>query len=459
MRSWQAHLDETRDDRVDELCEFLAIPSVSTEPEYRDECREAAEWFLGKLDALGFDGEITTVDEGHPLIDAELVVDEDAPTVTIYGHYDVQPPGDEDEWETPAFKPTIVGDPEKGKIVRARGATDNKGQLIANLNGVRAHVEADTLPVNVRFLVEGEEEIGGNSLPNYIERNEDDLDCEAVLVSDTHLWDADHPAIVHGLRGIVTLEATVSGPDRDLHSGQFGGSIFNPAEALVRSLAKLKDDELRVAIDGFYDNVIGLDDTQRELMHEVPFDPEVFREETGAPALDGEAAYEPLERMWARPSLEINGIEAGYAGDGFKTILPSKATLKLSCRTVADQDPDRVGEMLADHLEDTIPDSVDLDVNLLQASEPWYVDPHNDVLEAAAESLEDAFGGDTVFIRNGASIPVVPDLARLAPIALMGYGMRDERLHAPNEFFRIDHFHAGSNALGYALERIAKRQP
>jgi acetylornithine deacetylase/succinyl-diaminopimelate desuccinylase-like protein len=456
MADWRQRLDDTRDERVDELTEFLSIPSISTEPEHREDCRKAAEWLGTRLEDLGFEVSIQQVDGGQPLIDAELVVDEAAPTVTIYGHYDVQPPGDEAAWETPAFEPAIVDDPDKGEIVRGRGATDNKGQLMANINAVEAHAEAGTLPVNVRFLIEGEEEIGGESLPTYIERNEDELACEAVLVSDTHLWDAGHPAIVHGLRGIVTLEATVEGPDRDLHSGQFGGAVLNPAEALVRAVASLKDEDLRVAVDGFYDDVLEVDEAQRKFMDQVPFEAESFRQETGAPALDGERDREPLERMWARPSLEINGLSSGYAGDGFKTIIPSEATLKLSCRIVADQDPDEIGDLLADHLRENIPDSVDTTVDVLQASDPWYLDPRNDVLEAAATSLEQAFGGDTVFIRNGASIPVVPDLDRLAPVALMGYGMRDERLHAPNEFFRLRHFHAGSHAMGQALERLAK---
>ncbi len=454
---WETYLDEHDKQALDELAELLSIPSVSTDPAYRDACREAAEWLQGRLEALGFEGEVTTVDDGHPLLDAYKEVDPNAPTVTIYGHYDVQPPGDEDAWTTPAFEPTVVDDPDKGEIVRARGATDDKGQLMANLNGVRAHVEAGTLPVNVRFLIEGEEEVGGHSLPRYIEANEDALASDAVLVSDTHLWDVDHPAIVHGLRGIVTLEATVTGPERDLHSGQFGGAVLNPAEALVRAVASLKDDELRVAIDGFYEDVLPLDETQRELMEQVPFDEEGFLAETGAPAYDGERAYGPLERMWARPSLEINGLSSGYAGDGFKTILPAEATLKLSCRIVADQDPEEIGELIAEHLREHVPDSVRFDVDVLQTSEAWYVDPRNDVIETAAEALEAGFGGEAVFIRNGASIPVVPHLQRLAPVALMGYGMRDERLHAPDEFFRVDHFHKGARAMGHALDALGQR--
>lgn len=453
---WQSYLDEHDKQALEELKAFLRIDSVSTDRAYEESCREAAAWVLERLERAGFEGEAVTVDGGHPLVDATLTVEEDAPTVTIYGHYDVQPPGDEDAWTTPPFEPTVE-DTEKGTILRARGATDNKGQLMANLQGVTAHAEAGTLPVNVRVLVEGEEETGGDSLPTYIEEHEDELACDAVLVSDTHLWDADHPAIVHGLRGIVTLEATASGPDRDLHSGQFGGAVLNPVEAMVRAVASLKDDELRVNVDGFYDEVRSLDETQRELMEQVPFDAEAFREETGAPALDGEAAYEPLERMWARPSLEINGLSGGYAGEGFKTILPAEATLKLSCRIVADQDPDRIGDLIAGHLEEHVPETVRFDVRVLQTNPPWYVDPRDDVIETAATALEDAFGGETVFIRNGASIPVVPDLQRLGPVALMGYGMRDERLHAPDEFFRVDHFHKGARAMGHALERLGER--
>ncbi len=455
MTDWQAYLDEHEKPALEQLKAFLRIPSVSTDPRYEDDCHEAAAWLQDTLEGLGFDSRLVDKGEGLPVLDALYEVDEHAPTVTIYGHYDVQPPGEEDAWTTPPFEPT-VDDTEKGRILRARGATDNKGQLLANLQGVKAHIEAQTLPVNVRFLIEGEEETGGDTLPAYIEVNQKELSSDAVLVSDTHLWDEDHPAIVHGLRGIVTLEATLQGPDRDLHSGQFGGAILNPAEALVRALASLKDDELRVAVDGFYDDVLELDETQRELMDQVPFDDDAFLEETGAPALDGETGYGPLERMWARPSLEINGITSGYAGDGFKTILPQSATVKLSCRIVAQQDAQDIGDKIASHLEEHTPPSVSIDARVLQTNEPWYVDPRNDVIETAASALEDAFGGETVFIRNGASIPVVPTLQRLAPVALMGYGMRDERLHAPDEFFRISHFHDGARAMGHALDRLAE---
>lgn len=454
MTAWQAHLEEHRKPAINRLEALLRIPSVSTDPRYEDACHQAATWLTDHFETLGFEAALVET-TGLPLIDALYQQDPTLPTVTIYGHYDVQPPGEEHEWTTPPFEPTIQ-DTDEGTIIRARGATDNKGQLMANVNGVAAHIHADTLPVNVRFLIEGEEETGGESLPTYIQDNEDALESDAVLVSDTHLWDEDHPAIVHGLRGIVTLETHVTGPDRDLHSGQFGGAVLNPAEALTRALATLKDDELRVTVEGFYEDVLELDEDQRALMDAVPFDEDAFLEATGAPAYDGEEGYEPLERMWGRPSLEINGIQSGYAGDGFKTILPHQAIAKISCRIVANQDPHDIGEKIRQHIEDNTPKTVRTTARILQTNEAWYVDPRNDVLETAADALEDAFGGETVFIRNGASIPVVPTLQRLAPVALMGYGMRDERLHAPDEFFRIENYHKGALAMGHALDRLAR---
>lgn len=452
MRPWEQHLDEHRKQAEETLKELLSIPSVSTDRAYEDHCVEAAEWVQARLTGMGFEASLETIDDGHPIVAGRYEAGQDRPTVTLYGHYDVQPPDPVDAWTTPPFEPTVFD----GKI-RARGATDDKGQMLANLLALEAHAEAGTLDVNVNVLIEGEEEMGGPSLPKHIQAHEDELQSDGVFVSDTHLWDEEHPAIVHGMRGIVTLEATVTGPERDMHSGQWGGIVMNPAEALAKAVASLKDEDLRVAIPGFYDDVLELDEEQRELMDKVPFDEEAHQEEAGVPEMVGEAGFSSQERLWARPSLEINGISSGYAGDGFKTVLPSTATVKISSRIVPDQDPDQVGEDILGHLQDHLPDGVTMTGEVLQATPAWYVPPHHDILKLAAECMSEVWGGQTYFIREGATIPVVPDLGRLGPVALMGYGMTDERLHAPDEFFRLEHFHNGAKAFGRVLERMADR--
>lgn len=453
MPAWLDRLEASQDEGLASLKELLSIPSVSTDPGHREDCRKAAEWLVDRLQALGFQGGLEVVDDGLPLIHMELELDPEADWVCLYGHYDVQPPDPLDAWTTPPFEPTVYD----GDRIRARGATDDKGQLFANLRAIEAHVAAGTLEVNLRVLIEGEEEVGGHSLPRYIQENRDALASDVVIVSDTHLWDAQTPSIVHGMRGIVTMEATVHGPDRDLHSGQFGGIVMNPAEALARAVGGLKDGDLHVTVPGFYDDVRELDDAQRSLMDAVPFSAEAFLAGTGVEVPMGEAGYTPQEQLWARPSLEVNGLTGGYAGDGFKTVLPASATVKLSVRTVPDQNPDAIGQAVLDHLEGLLPTGVRLEGEVLQAAPAWYASPDHPVLEIAGGCLTEAFGNETLYIREGATIPVIPTLESLGPVVLMGYGMTDERLHAPDEFFRLEHFWKGSEAFGRVLERFGER--
>ena len=452
MPAWKDHLEAHRKDAVAALEDLLAIPSVSTDPAYKEHCNEAADWVQARLEDMGLEARQVVIDGGHPVVVGRFDAGHDKPTVTLYGHYDVQPPDPIDAWTTPPFEPTI----EDGRI-RARGATDDKGQMLANLLAIEAHAKTGSLDVNLNVLIEGEEEMGGKSLPTFIQRNKEALQSDGVFVSDTHLWDEEHPSIVHGMRGIVTLEATVTGPERDMHSGQWGGIVMNPAEALAKAIATLKDDDLHVQIPGFYDDVLELDEEQRELMAKVPFSEERLLDESGVPELAGEAGFDSQERLWARPSLEINGIASGYAGDGFKTVLPGTATVKISSRIVPNQDAEAIAESILDHLEAHLPPGVTLEGNVLQTTGAWYVPPGHEVLKLAADCLSNVWGGETYFIREGATIPVVPDLGELGPVALMGYGMTDERLHAPDEFFRLDHFHKGAQAFGHVLEEMAKR--
>lgn len=451
MTSWREHLDEDREGAVDRLVELLSIPSVSTDPAHARDCERAAEWLEADLASMGFEVSLQAPDGGHPVVLGRLVVDEEAPTVSLYGHYDVQPPDPIEAWTTPPFEPAV----EDG-IVRARGATDNKGQHLANLEALRAHIAEGSLAVNVNVLIEGEEESGGETLPKLLETEADALASDVVVVSDTALYDPEHPAIVHALRGIVAIELRVKGPKSDLHSGIYGGGVPNPNELLARALAGLKDDQGRVTVPGFYDGVAELGEDERALLDKVPFDEAAFREETGIPALHGEAGRTTLERLWTRPTLEVNGLKGGYGGPGFKTVIPSEAVGKLSCRLVPGQDGAAVGKAVVDAVGAALPPSVAFEGRVLASAPAWYAPPDHPMLSLGAACLESAFGGTCLFIREGGSIPVVPRLERLGPVVLMGYGLHDENLHAPDEFFRLEHFHKGARAFGTFLERLAR---
>ena len=444
-----AHLGRFRE----ELFEFLRIPSISARREYAPEVRRAAAWLAGKLKEAGLDVAIEET-PGHPVVLGEWRgAGPGAPTVLIYGHYDVQPPEPLELWTTPPFEPSL----RDGRIY-ARGAVDDKGQLYLHVKALEAHLRtAGRLPVNVVVLAEGEEEVGSDHLMPFVEKNAARLAADAVVISDTVMVAPGMPTIGASLRGLAYFQIEVQGPSHDLHSGSYGGAVVNPATALARILASFHDEDWRVAIPGFYDDVRSAPE-YREQIRAVPFEEEAFRSETGAPALVGEAGFSTLERLWVRPTCEVNGLLSGYTGEGAKTVLPARAMAKVSCRLVPDQDPERIAEAFRRHVERVAPEGVTVSVEYLHGGRPWRARLEGPLYEAAARALERAFGRRPVYAGEGGSIPIVPELERVlgAPVLLMGFGLPGENAHAPDEWMSLENFEKGTHAAAALLSELGR---
>ena len=443
-------------DRIhDELFEFLRIPSVSARSEHNVDTARAATWVLESLREAGLTAE-THSTSGHPIVLGEWrKAGEDVPTVLIYGHYDVQPVEPLELWSSPPFEPSIRG----GKIY-ARGAVDDKGQLFLHIKALEAHLSTrGKLPVNVIFLAEGEEEVGSDNLAGFIEKHAKQLKTDAVVISDSSMFAPGLPSLLFSLRGLAYFQVDVQGPKSDLHSGSYGGAVVNPAMALARILATLHDADARVAIPGFYDRVREWGDVIRGQIRELPFRDSEFRKETGSPALGGEKGYSTLERIWTRPTCEVNGLLSGYTGEGAKTVLPAKAMAKVSCRLVPDQDPEDVGRLMQSHLDSVAPEGVTLKVTHLHGGRPWKAEPAGPLFDAARAALSAAFGREPVLAGEGGSIPVVGDFERIlgAPVLLMGFGLPGENAHAPDEWLSDENFVKGMRAISVLWEEIGRR--
>ncbi len=426
-----------------ELIEFLRIPSVSTAPERGGDVARAAAWIAEHLERLGFRSRVEPTDL-HPIVRADWLGAPGRPTVLCYGHYDVQPPDPLDLWNSPPFEPTV----EQGALY-ARGASDDKGQLFTHVKAVEAILRtAGSLPVNVKFLLEGEEEIGSPSLATYVPRHRRALAADAALVSDGSLFASGLPTLTTGLRGLLYAEIEVSGARCDLHSGQYGGAAPNAVGALAQILAALKDRQGRIRIPGYYGRVRPPDDAERSAWARLPFDEVAFCNEIGVTAAPGEEAYPILERLWARPTLDVHGIAGGFAGIGMKTVIPSRATAKVSMRLVPDQRPERIFKQLERFVRRQAPPGVRVEVRHLASTPPVVVSPDAPAVRAAARSLEAVFGVPPVYTRSGGSIPVVSAFDRSLKIStvLMGFGLPDDNLHAPNEKFALANFRQGIEA-------------
>jgi acetylornithine deacetylase/succinyl-diaminopimelate desuccinylase-like protein len=444
------------DQRIhDELFEFLRIPSVSARTEHTADVRRAAEWLDAKLAAIGFTTE-TIPTAGHPLVLAEWrKAGPSAPTLLVYGHYDVQPPEPLELWTSPAFEPTI----RDGKLF-ARGSVDDKGQLWIHVKALEAHLAArGTLPVNVIVLAEGEEEVGSEHLEPFVAQYAARLKCDGVVISDSAMFAPGIPSILSSLRGLAYFEITVQGPASDLHSGMYGGAVVNPAMALARILATMHDPFGRVAIDGFYDAVRPFPDSVLAGMRELPFDEPGFKHDLRVGALGGERGYTTLEKLWARPTCEVNGLLSGYTGEGAKTVLPAKAMAKVSCRLVPDQDPAVIELMMMQHVARFVPEGVTATVKPLHGGKPWRSDLRGPLFDAARRALGAAFGRDPVIQGEGGSIPVVGDFERIlkAPVLLLGFGLPGENAHAPDEWISVDNFRRGLRAIATLYDELAER--
>jgi acetylornithine deacetylase/succinyl-diaminopimelate desuccinylase-like protein len=434
------------------LDEFLRIPSVSAKSEHAGDVARAADWLAAELRTVGLDTEVVPT-AGHPIVLAEWRrAGASAPTVLIYGHYDVQPPEPHELWTSPAFEPTE----REGKLY-ARGAVDDKGQLWLHVKALEAHLAVrGHLPVNVIVLAEGEEEVGSEHLAEFIAANAERLKADAVIISDSAMFAPGIPSILFALRGLAYFQLDVRGPASDLHSGMYGGAVVNPAMALARILATFHDADGRVAIPGFYDAVREWGPRERDGLRTLPFSDEAFREGVGAPALGGEAGRTTLERLWARPTCEVNGLLSGYTGEGAKTVLPAVAMAKVSCRLVPDQTPASIEAAMLAHVARVAPPGVTVTVTHLHGGMPWKAELVGSVFDAAERALEAAFGRAPVFTGEGGSIPVVGDFQRLlgAPVVLMGFGLPGENAHAPDEWIAVENLEKGVRACAAWLEFV-----
>ncbi len=448
------YLAKNRERLLDELLEFVRIPSVSAKSEHKQDTRRAAEWLVERMLEAGLDTAELVPTDGHPVVVGRWNGAPGAQTLLVYGHYDVQPPEPLDEWSSPPFEPEI----RDGRLY-GRGSVDDKGQVYLHLKAVEAHLaEHGSLPVNVVFVVEGEEEVGSPNLESFLVRNQDDLRCDAVLISDTTMFAPGLPSITIGLRGLAYMEVHVQGPRSDLHSGAYGGAVVNPANALAHIIAGLHDADGRITIPGFYDDVKPISEAERAAIRALPFEDETLRAEVGAPSLGGEAGATVLERLWVRPTLDVNGLLSGYTGEGAKTVLPARAMAKISMRLVPDQSEKEIERRFAEHVQRLAPEGVTVRVEALHGGSPGYAEPKGAVFEAARGALAEAFGREPVTIREGGSIPIVRTFEQIfdAPVVLIGFGLPGENAHAPDEWMSVDNYLTGIAAITRLYERLGE---
>ena len=438
---------------LDELKALLRIPSVSTLPEHNADCRKTAENLLAELKRIGLENARLIEGQGHPMVYADWLRASGKPTVLIYGHYDVQPPDPLDEWLSPPFEPT-----ERNGNLYARGAVDDKGQVVAQVKALESLMAANgSLPVNVRVLFEGEEEVGGETIANYVASKPANLKADFALVSDTELFAPGLPTLCVGLRGMIYTEIEVRGAKSDLHSGMYGGAAPNPFVSLCHIIAKLKDESGRILIPGFYDGIVPPSAEELTTWRSLPFDEEEYRKsEVGSKQLVGEAGYSVLERTWARPTLDVHGMPGGFTGAGAKTVIPAKATAKVSMRLVPGMIPAKIFELYKSYIEKIAPAGVEVEVRLVHTGDACLIPVDNRFIQAATRALHEVWGKDTVFIRSGGSIPIVGDFDRHLgiPSVMMGFGLPDDNIHAPNEKFNLKNFDLGIQSLIRFLEEV-----
>jgi acetylornithine deacetylase/succinyl-diaminopimelate desuccinylase-like protein len=438
---------------LEDFYTFLRFPSVSTDDEYSEKLNECAHWLIEKLNSAGLEAKLVPT-PGHPVVWAKNKHQKGRRTVMIYGHYDVQPPDPLDLWDSPPFEPVL-----KDGYIFARGSTDNKGQILAHILGVQEALEQHgDLPVNLHFVIEGEEEIGSGNLGKFLHENREELKCDVAVVSDTGMVAPGVPTLSYGLRGVVALELKVTGPTIDLHSGIYGGAVANAATVLARLLATLHDDKMHIAIDGFYDKVLPLQDWEREAWKKLPIDADAeILKASRAPALVGEEGFSTLERIWARPTAEINGIGGGYQGQGTKTVIPSHAMAKLTFRLVPNQKGDEIVDLAKKHFQKHMSTGAMLEMTGGHSG-PWYLtDANSKFVKAAERALTKVFNKDVALIREGGSIPIVSEFRNILGVEtlLIGLALPDCRAHSPNENFPLENFDAGIRMNKAVLQELA----
>ncbi|MEW6184251.1 MAG: dipeptidase [Thermodesulfobacteriota bacterium] len=457
MTSWETYQNSHQARFVNELLDFLRIPSVSSLPEHAGDVQRAAEWLSHRLQAVGIEGVRVIPTSGHPMVYGEWLHATGKPTILIYGHFDVQPADPLEAWNNPPFEPVI----RDGRVY-ARGATDNKGNMFAPIVAVESLLKSQgVLPVNVKFLFEGQEEIGSPQLPDFMTAHRELLACDLVLSADGGQWSEDQPALLVSFKGAVGVQIDVKGSHTDVHSGIYGGAIHNPIHALVRILDSMRDAEGRILVEGFYDGVVPLTQVEKNQIAEVPFDESEYKKNLDIDDLFGEPGYTTWERAWARPTLEINGIWGGFQGQGTKTIVPGKAHAKITCRLTPSQDPKKIVELLTAHVEKHAPRGVRVTVDPLPVfAYPYYIPPDHPGNRAAAAVLKELYGKEPFYIRTGGSLPVLHSFLNTLGVytVIFAFNLEDEGEHAPNEFFRLSSFERGSKAYVLLLNRLGEDQ-
>lgn len=452
--SAQPFVEKNRDRLLDELFQFLRIPSISTLPEHKPDIQRAADFVASSLRGVGMENVEIIPTEGHPLVYGDWLHAPGKPTILCYGHYDVQPPDPLEQWVSPPFDPTV-----RNGSIYARGSADDKGQMYIHVKAMEALRELHGKPpVNVKFLVEGEEEVGGKSIAKFVPANKAKLKADVALVSDTAMFQANMPTLCIGLRGLIYMEFEASGPSRDLHSGLYGGAAPNAVFGLIELLAKAKDAGGVIQIPGIYDDVKAPAPAELESWKRLPFNEKEFlQKEVGSTTLTGEKGYSVFHRTWARPTLEVHGIAGGFTAAGAKTVIPAKATAKVSVRLVPEQNPDKVIQQVRDFVKANTPAGIQVEVRVLSAAPATMVNPDNHAIRVAADAFGEVFGQPTVFIRSGGSIPIVGDFAHYLgiPTVMMGFGLPDDGLHSPNEKFALDNYYKGILSVVHFLEKLA----
>ena len=447
------YIDSKRDENLSELKEFLRIPSVSTKSENKPDVERAAQWVAGKLRGAGLENIEIVPTKMHPLVYGESLRAPGKPTVLFYGHYDVQPAEPLELWTSPAFEPTV----RDGNLF-GRGTADDKGQVHIHLKALEALLKTSgTLPLNVKVMIEGEEEVGSVNLWEFVQKNRERLKADALVVSDTSMLAKGVPSITYGLRGLNYYQIELTGPAQDLHSGVFGGAVPNPLTILCETIAKLHDKNFRVTVPGFYDDVATLSKQERKALNSLPWKEKEFRKTVGAPGLDGEKGFTIVERLWTRPTLEVNGIWGGYMGEGAKTVIPSKAYAKISTRLVPKQEPAKIAKLVEKHIRKLLPKSVTCKFEVLSTGKPWVAPYSNPIFQKAIHALESGFGKKAVFIREGGSIPFVTQMHDTfkVPCVLMGFGLPDENAHAPDEHIALENYFGGIKAVALFYQQLA----
>ncbi len=453
MEHIEQFLSEHSDRSVEQLKEFLRIRSVSADSACKADMQQGAEFVCRQLADAGLSAEIIAT-RGHPIVFGSWLEAEGAPTALVYGHYDVQPADPLDQWVTPPFEPDV-----RNGCIYARGATDDKGQLFTHMKSVEAWMQCEgRLPINVKFVVEGEEEVGSDNLDRFLEQNRDKVACDVAVISDTSQYAPGMPAITYGLRGIMVCEVTVRGPNQDLHSGVYGGAVANPVNALAAMIGALHDERGRVTIPGFYDDVVPLTDDERSRFADLPFDEPSFLKGLGVDEGWGETGFNSIERRWARPTCDVNGIVGGYSGEGPKTIVPACATAKISCRLVPNQESTKLTDALKQFLNDRLRPGLTMEFTDYHGCEALVFDAESSWMTAAGTAIERSFGVAPVLIREGGSIPVVATFRDVLGVdtLLLGWGQNTDNLHSPNEHFSLDDFQSGTRASAHLWRELAR---